>query len=75
VFLDTLLGLNHLHRGSILHRDLKPQNLLLHVSRDAQAQTETTTLLISDFGQCEVLSGQRTMTDARTGATGTIEVN
>ncbi|GAO51910.1 kinase-like protein [Saitoella complicata NRRL Y-17804] len=38
---QLLSGLSHLHKHSLLHRDLKPQNLLL---------TSTGTLKIADFG-------------------------
>jgi serine/threonine protein kinase len=38
---DILSGLSHLHSGSFLHRDLKPQNIL--ISNDSKA-------VIGDFG-------------------------
>jgi serine/threonine protein kinase len=46
---DCCLGMAHMHRQSILHLDLKPQNLLL---ADANGPTK-----IADFGQSEILRG------------------
>ncbi|KAI9227057.1 MAG: kinase-like domain-containing protein [Piptocephalis tieghemiana] len=42
------LGLEHLHRLRLVHRDLKPQNLLLSTSGR---------ILVSDFGLCKKLEG------------------
>lgn len=39
--IDVLCGLTYLHRGRIAHRDIKPQNVLLHDDNSAK---------ISDFG-------------------------
>eukprot|EP00127_Corallochytrium_limacisporum_P006140 Clim_evm7s219 gene=Clim_evmTU7s219 len=66
LFLDLLMGLNHLHHHDIIHRDLKPQNMLLH--RDQPGTVPR--LLISDFGECIVADHAPYR---RTGATGTIE--
>lgn len=50
---DVLSGLSHLHAGNLLHRDLKPQNLLL--SDDDHA-------IIGDFGSVKRLpDGQTTV--------------
>ena len=45
VFLRHLLrGLHHCHHSKVLHRDLKPQNLLIHETEDSQH------LKLADFG-------------------------
>ncbi|KAJ3091995.1 putative serine/threonine-protein kinase iks1 [Quaeritorhiza haematococci] len=71
------------HIEGILHRDLKPTNLLLHYS-DPSSRSEIPRVLISDFGECEYASSRNknstsetakvavSKTD-RTGATGTLE--
>ncbi|KNE67806.1 IKS protein kinase [Allomyces macrogynus ATCC 38327] len=69
--LDMLLGiargLEHLHRHSIVHRDVKPPNILL----SWEGGGEVPTVLISDFGECELLSAEALR--RRTGHTGTID--
>lgn len=71
-FLSAVAGIAHLHGKGILHRDVKPQNLLLTRS---EAISSTTTapprLLVADFGTAALLSDVH-LSD-RTGGTGTQE--
>jgi serine/threonine-protein kinase len=46
------VGLEHAHRRGILHRDVKPENLMF---------SATGVLKVTDFGIAKVLSGGRTM--------------
>ncbi|RUS19577.1 kinase-like domain-containing protein [Endogone sp. FLAS-F59071] len=71
LFLDTCEGLAHLHRQNIVHRDLKPPNLLLSWEDGVRGQGRIPRILISDFGECEVLD--ELIERDRTGATGTLE--
>mmetsp|Transcript_5416 Transcript_5416/g.23033 ORF Transcript_5416/g.23033 Transcript_5416/m.23033 type:complete len:596 (-) Transcript_5416:787-2574(-) len=64
---DILSGLDHLHSHGIVHRDIKPQNLLLHIEDNSSLPR----VLLSDFGECEFLS--RIEGYHRTGYTGTME--
>ena len=48
---DVLSGLSHLHAGNLLHRDLKPQNLLLSDEDHA---------IIGDFGSVKHLPDDQT---------------
>ena len=41
IFIQTCIGLNYLHNNSLLHRGLKPENLLI---------SKSDTIKISDFG-------------------------
>jgi serine/threonine-protein kinase len=50
--LATAVALSHAHRLGILHRDVKPQNLLF---------TADGTLKVTDFGIAKVLGGSQTM--------------
>ena len=60
-------GVKHLHSLDIVHRDIKPQNVLIGtpVSRG------TIRAMISDFGLCKKLKYGRTSYSRRTGITGT----
>ncbi|KAJ3158448.1 putative serine/threonine-protein kinase iks1 [Geranomyces michiganensis] len=85
LFLDICKGLSHLHDHNIVHRDLKPPNLLLQYADPTERQSEIPRVLISDFGECEVVDETRPTTTTtamhagneikpdRTGATGTLE--
>jgi serine/threonine protein kinase len=70
-FSDICSGLAHLHRQSILHRDLKPPNLLLKYSGESM-KNNLPSVVISDFGECEDLLNSSEII-ARSGATGTLE--
>ncbi|KAG9184964.1 hypothetical protein G6011_11794 [Alternaria panax] len=62
-FKDITAGLAHLHANGYIHRDLKPNNCLLH-----HTSTGKVKVLVSDFGEVQSASGTRNST----GATGTI---
>jgi serine/threonine protein kinase len=61
-FKDITSGLNHLHVNGYIHRDLKPNNCLLHDSGHGLRA------LVSDFGEVQIGN----MVRKSTGATGTI---
>ncbi|KAH9454485.1 hypothetical protein Pst134EB_014565 [Puccinia striiformis f. sp. tritici] len=58
-------GLRHLHKLKIVHRDIKPQNILISLTRSLPVSSKATTkkagnaksfrMLISDFGLCKKL--------------------
>ena len=62
-FKDIASGLNHLHVNNYIHRDLKPNNCLLHDTGKGQLR-----VLVSDFGEVQSENQVR----QSTGATGTI---
>ncbi|KAI9343473.1 kinase-like domain-containing protein [Zopfochytrium polystomum] len=80
-FSDVCEGLGHLHRYGIIHRDVKPQNLLLEVGAGEDGASknpdEIPRVLISDFGECEVMGDEtrsgHTTASQRSGGTGTLE--
>lgn len=61
-FQDITSGLHHLHVHGYIHRDLKPQNCLLH------REGTKIRVLVSDFGEMQTESQLRTSS----GATGTV---
>ena len=61
-FKDIASGLNHLHINNYIHRDLKPNNCLLHDTGKGLR------VLVSDFGEVQSENQVR----QSTGATGTI---
>eukprot|EP00759_Apiculatamorpha_spiralis_P010613 PhF_6_TR17365/c0_g1_i1/m.26588 len=72
-FFSAVKGLNHLHRHGVLHRDIKPQNILLTKAVDVTSPTEELQLpraMLSDFGTAAFVIEEET---ERTGGTGTEE--
>jgi serine/threonine protein kinase len=64
-FKDIASGLNHLHSQGFIHRDLKPQNCLLH---DSGIPGKFPRVLVSDFGETQQTNAVR----SSSGATGTV---
>jgi len=62
-FKDITSGLHHLHANGYIHRDLKPNNCLLHKTGQRFLR-----VMVSDFGEVQVQNATR----MSTGATGTI---
>ncbi|KAB8239603.1 protein kinase IKS1 [Aspergillus alliaceus] len=61
-FKDITSGLRYLHANGYIHRDLKPNNCLLHKTSDGIR------VLVSDFGEVQAQDAKR----LSTGATGTV---
>eukprot|EP00117_Sycon_ciliatum_P026644 scpid20203/ scgid21828/ Serine/threonine-protein kinase/endoribonuclease IRE1; Endoplasmic reticulum-to-nucleus signaling 1; Inositol-requiring protein 1; Ire1-alpha; Serine/threonine-protein kinase; Endoribonuclease len=67
VMKQMLTGLSYLHSLGIVHRDIKPQNVLIsYPKHNGQVRT-----LLSDFGLCKKLADGRSSFTARSGVTGT----
>ncbi|VEU19420.1 DEKNAAC100085 [Brettanomyces naardenensis] len=61
-------GLNHLHALKIVHRDIKPQNILVAESKKLRGKEEFSQvrILISDFGLCKKLEADQSSFRATT---------
>ncbi|KAH9927939.1 uncharacterized protein BXZ73DRAFT_48589 [Epithele typhae] len=54
------LGLRHLHALKIVHRDIKPQNILVSAAKPGRGENAGHRMLISDFGLCKKLEMDQT---------------
>jgi len=71
VLLDVLQGLQHLHQQGILHRDLKPTNILLQ--NPAKSGSGFPRALLSDFGTATPFGEPLAGANTSRGYTGTVE--
>ncbi|KAJ9074627.1 bifunctional endoribonuclease/protein kinase ire1 [Entomophthora muscae] len=55
ILYQIMCGVHHLHQLKIVHRDIKPQNILMSSSKDRFGQVRSWRMLISDFGLCKRL--------------------
>ena len=59
-------GVEHIHQNKLVHRDIKPQNVLISIEQDQRA-----VLKISDFGFCKPTSERGSY--SQSGGKGTFE--
>ena len=67
VLRQATAGLAHLHRLNVVHRDIKPQNVLISYP-NANGERRA---MISDFGLCKKLKVGRMSFSRRSGIAGT----
>ncbi|CAG8547954.1 11824_t:CDS:2 [Gigaspora margarita] len=63
ILYQIISGLHHLHSMKIVHRDIKPQNILIAPSKNKKiikdgVSQAVVRVLISDFGLCKKLEGE-----------------
>ncbi|KAH8112370.1 hypothetical protein DFH11DRAFT_1607229 [Phellopilus nigrolimitatus] len=58
--LQITAGLRHLHALKIIHRDIKPQNILVSAAKRGAGAAAGHRMLISDFGLCKRLEVDQT---------------
>lgn len=64
-------GLKHLHTSRIVHRDIKPQNMLVAYPKEHKLH-DVPQLVISDFGLCKTLPENVSTLVGTTGNAGTV---
>ncbi|KZT22306.1 kinase-like protein [Neolentinus lepideus HHB14362 ss-1] len=57
---EVTSGLRHLHSLKIVHRDIKPQNILVSAAKKTTGKYSAHRMLISDFGLCKKLDVDQT---------------
>ena len=58
--LQITSGLRHIHALKIIHRDIKPQNILISSAKKGAGSSAGHRMLISDFGLCKKLELDQT---------------
>ncbi|KDQ56896.1 hypothetical protein JAAARDRAFT_59114 [Jaapia argillacea MUCL 33604] len=57
---EITAGLRHLHALKIVHRDIKPQNILISSAKKGSGKVAGHRMMISDFGLCKKLEFDQT---------------